>query len=144
MDKLKSALFGVILATMPCAAGETKINPIANPRIVALSQNKREIVRAFLRRASFIRGSLHPVRLVLFPSGSSEQASLAKFVGVPEVLLELEIQKTANRSAQPKRVSSDKEMVEVVGGYVGSLGYLVSDGRLIYNDRGTVVFLEVL
>lgn len=143
MGKLKKIFACLIAVGALGGTLDSVVKPISNHKIVSLRQDKEEIVRAFLRRTTFIRGSLHPVRLVLFASGSLEQASLARYVGVPEALLELEIQRTSNRSAQPKRVNTDKEMLDAVGDYSGSLGYISSESRLVYNTGYKIVFLEI-
>ena len=143
MGKLKKIFTCLIAVGVLGSTLASRIKPISNHKIVSLKQDKEEIVRAFLRRTTFIRGSLHPVRLVLFTSGSSEQASLAKYIGIPEALLELEIQRTSNSSAQPKRVNTDQEMLDTVGDYSGSLGYISGESVLIYNTGYKVVFLEI-
>ncbi len=143
MGKLKKIFTCLVAIGVLGSTLASSIKPISNHKIVSLRQDREEIVRAFLRRTTFIRGSLHPVRLVLFSRGSLEQASLAKYVGIPETLLELEIQRTSNSSAQPKRVYTDQEMLEVVGDYSGSLGYISGKSMLIYNTGYKIVFLEI-
>jgi hypothetical protein len=80
---------------------------------------------------------------VLFPARSYRQKELAKFLEIPEPLYELEVQKASNKSAQPRRVSSDLEMIATVREYVGSLGYLVDSNQVIFNNGGEVVVIEV-
>lgn len=144
MEKIKAVILGLIAVCFLCGASPSRVDPIINYHIASYTQDRREIIQAFLRRTTFIRGSLHPIRLVLFPKGSQEQVKLASYVGIPETLLELELQSTANRSAQPKRVTSDLEMLRTVGGYVGSLGYLVGTNKLVFNTGPKVVFLDIV
>jgi hypothetical protein len=119
------------------------VDPITNPAIVVFKQSRQDIYRAFVRETQFLKGSVYPIRLVLFEADSIEQKELAKYLEISSSLYEIELQRTSNTSAQPRRVSSDSDMVSAVSKYVGSLGYLVDSDEVIFNDGGQIVVIEV-
>jgi hypothetical protein len=119
------------------------VEPISNPAIVTFKQSHDDIYRAFLRETQFLKGSVYPIRLVLFPEGSEKQRELSSFLKIPASMYEIEMQKASNLSAQPRRVNTDEKMIEAVSQYIGSLGYLTDSEKVIFNNGGQVVIVEI-
>jgi hypothetical protein len=132
-----------ILCFLCLAFSASAVEPISNPAIITFAQSHDDIYRAFLRESQFLKGSVYPIRLVLFPENSIAQEKLARFLKIPASLYELEMQKASNLSAQPRRVTTDQEMVNIVSQYIGSLGYLTDSDQVIFNDGGQIVIIEV-
>lgn len=139
----KKILLIVLLVLFHGVTSHTEVIPVANRVMQEFEQKRSDLYRVFTRQSKFLKGSIYPIRLVIFQAGSQEQSKLGEFLNIHPLILEQQLQRTNGVGSIPKRVSNSDDMIKHVTTYVGSLGYIPEQDVLIFNRGGSVIKIKI-